>query len=88
MRAGIPPEYDLSRPEVAGLAGRVLAAVRTCPHGGPMAGALPPALQPGGCRRCGEVYPCALGRGAVPGRVTTADCVACRAAALVPPPQP
>jgi hypothetical protein len=54
---------------------RALGRVRDCPDRGPV---LPLSLQPAGC--CGpgpEVSACGAGKGAVPGRVTLADCLAC-----------
>jgi hypothetical protein len=51
----------------------VLAAVARCPDRGDV---LPVSLQPE-CG-CAELTRCRAGLGAVPGSVTTADCVRCR----------
>jgi len=57
----------------------ILAAVNACPDRG---GALPVALQPE-CG-CAELTECRAGLGSRPGRVTLADCLACRAARARP----
>jgi hypothetical protein len=58
---------------------QVLAAVMACPDRGSV---LPVGLQPE-CG-CAELTECRAGHGAMPGRVTTADCVACRYRRLWP----
>lgn len=75
----VPPDFDPVGPERRAL----LAAVASCPDRGP---SLPVSLQPE-CR-CAELYACRAGRGAVPGRVTTADCLECRAATQPSPAVP
>ena len=74
MMAVAPPWSDLA----------VVEAVRTCPHGGPSRSPLTLSVAERTACGCGdrELYPCAIGRGRVPGRVTSPDCLDCKAAEL------
>jgi len=51
-----------------------LARVAACPDRG---GVLPISQQPEGCARCGELSECRRGLGAVAGRVSLRECLAC-----------
>lgn len=52
---------------------RILESIRACPQRG---ASLPVSLQPE-CG-CAELYECRVGKGKVPGQVTTADCWRCK----------
>jgi hypothetical protein len=63
----------------------LLSLVSTCPDRG---GVLPLSMQDDcGCKGK-ELSACNLGKGAISGRVTLADCLACRSAFLATPPPP
>ena len=81
----IPESWNLAlHPEREG---EVLAAVASCPHGGPVNGTSVPVSLQAGCG-CGELYRCAENRGKTPGLVTTADCIACRVRSMSNAPGP
>lgn len=64
--------WPAAPPPADGRHAGLLARIVACPHRG---SSLPVSEQPGcGCR---ELYLCRAGKGARPGKVTTADCLAC-----------